>query len=341
MKVVIVRDRALVVEEIPTPTPGSGQVLVKVRSCGICGSDLHLFKHGPELVAQAKAAGLPHEAIDHDLVMGHEFVAEIVEFGPGCQQTLSIGDRVCSMPFLQQGDHIAPIGATKTTTGAYAEYMLLTEAILLPVPDGMSDDAAALAEPLAIGIHAVAKAQITEADVALVIGCGPIGLAVIAALKMQGVTTIIASDYSARRRELAEQMGATQVINPATASPYQSLQNLGALKNVIFECVGIKGLIGQIVNEAPRLTRIIVAGVCMEEDNFAPMVAVSKELLLQFVTYYQQQEFAAALEALANNKINWRPWITGKVDLHGVAKAFEELKNPELHAKILIEPSQS
>jgi len=339
MKAVLVRDGALVVEEIQTPKPGPGQVLVKVRSCGICGSDLHLFKFGPELVAKAKAANLPYEDISQGLVMGHEFVGELVEFGPDCQHTLSLGDRVSSMPFLQQGEHIAPIGATIATTGAYAEYMLLTESILIPVPEDMADDAAALAEPLAIGVHAVAKAVIAEDDVALVIGCGPIGLAVIASLRMHGVKKIIASDYSSRRRALAEEMGASEIVDPGVSSPYEVLQAAGSLSNVIFECVGVRGLISQIVNEAPRLSRIIVAGVCMEEDAFQPMIAVSKELQLQFVTYYSPEEFAEALHALAENRINWRPWVTGKVNLYGVANAFEELKNPELHAKILIEPS--
>lgn len=338
MQAALIRDKQFWVEDIPTPTPGDGEVLVKVLSCGICGSDLHLFNHGPELVAKAEAAGSPIDDIGHDMVLGHEFVGEIVAFGPGTEQKLSLGDRVTSVPFLMKDGAIVPIGASKLVTGAYAQYLVLTESLLVTVPDGMSNDAAALAEPLAIGVHAVAKAAMKEDDVALVVGCGPIGLAVVAALKMKGYTKIIASDFAAKRRKLASDLGASQVIDPASESPYEALAALGGSGHVIFECVGFKGLINEIIIGAPQASRVVIAGICMEEDMFMPMLAVSKELLLQFVTYYTPEEFSESLQALADNRLNWRPWITGKVNLQGVGRAFEELKNPEKHAKILIEP---
>ncbi|NIB38026.1 zinc-binding dehydrogenase [Pseudomaricurvus alkylphenolicus] len=338
MQAAIIRDKQFWIEDIPTPQPGPGQVLVKVLSCGICGSDIHLFNQGPDLVAKAAAAGAPIDDIGTDMVLGHEFVGEIVSFGPETTEALAVGDRVTSVPFLMKDGVVIPIGASKATTGAYAQYLLLTEAALVLVPESMSNDAAALAEPLAIGVHAVAKANAVSTDAALVIGCGPIGLATVAALRMRGVTQIIAADYSNRRRQLAEQMGASRVVNPAEENPYEALQSITATDNIIFECVGLKGLIHEIIVGAPQGSRVVIAGICMEEDLFMPMLAVSKELCLQFVTYYTPEEFAESLQALAEERFNWRPWITGRVNLRGVSDAFEALKDPEQHAKILIEP---
>jgi threonine dehydrogenase-like Zn-dependent dehydrogenase len=338
MRATVLRDGKFAVEELDIPRPGPGQVLARVRSCGICGSDIHFYKHFDKLIAAAAEA----EGGDSDpsIILGHEFVAEIVEFGPDTKQTLSVGDRVCSVPFLRDGEEQVNIGFTPLAPGAYAEYLLLTEDFLIPVPDAMSDDAAALAEPLGIGVHAVAKAAITPQSAVLVIGCGPIGLATIAALRLQGVEKIIATDYSPMRRSLASESGASEVVDPAGASGYERLNEHAGSDTVVFECVGRPGLMAEIINNVPEQTRIIGVGVCPGEDTFEPLTAQMKELMIQYVVYYTPEEFASALHALAEGKIDWRPWVTGKVNLDGIAGAFAELADPEKHAKILIEPWQ-
>jgi threonine dehydrogenase-like Zn-dependent dehydrogenase len=235
--------------------------------------------------------------------------------------------------------------------------MRLTEALLLPVPNGLTTEHAALTEPMAVGLHAVARARLLPDDAPLVIGCGPVGLAVIAALRLQGARPIVAADFSARRRELATALGADVVVDPATATPWQSWREAAVWRDagrapapppwiagppvrpaVVFECVGVPGVLDQLMGASPRGTRIVVVGVCMEADTIHPMLGISKELNLQFVLGYTPEEFAATLTHIAEGRIPVAPLITGKVGVEGVAGAFEALASPERHAKILVEP---
>jgi len=336
MKAAVLRDGAFSVETITTPEPGAGQVLVRILACGICGSDLHLFKHAADIVRLAQELGAPPDDLTKGLVLGHEFVGEITAFGPGCALRLAVHDRVCAMPFIELNGATAAIGATTRTTGAYAQYMVLPEAGLLRVRDDVATEAAALTEPLAIAVHAVAHARLTGAEEIVVIGCGPIGLAIIALAALQKTHRIVASDPSSGRRDLALVLGADIAVDPRAASPFAQLQSRGPA--AVFECVGAPGLIGQIVREAPYRSRVVVAGICQGEDRFLPMLAISKELCLQFVSYYETEEFTAALELLSGGDINWRPLVTSSVDLDGVAGAFTTLRGDNGHAKILIRP---
>lgn len=179
------------------------------------------------------------------------------------------------MPFLIRADGLRFIGYSDETPGAYGEYMRLTESLLLEVFNGILPAHAALTEPMAVGVHAVEKARLTKSDVPLVIGCGPIGLAVIAALNLKGIHPIVAADFSKRRRQLAEVMGADVVVDPGTNSPHQTWKESAVWRGsdaptlppwipepplrpcVIFECVGVPGILDQIVTLAPANTRIV------------------------------------------------------------------------------------
>lgn len=359
MRAVAMLDHKLHLREMPTPTPGPGEVLVKTLACGICGSDLHALKHTEKLVELSRRAGGAFGMdLKRDVVMGHEFCAEVVDYGPGTPKRLKPGTRVCSMPILLSATGVSTVGYSNDVPGGYAEYMRLMDPLLLPVPDSLSTEHAALTEPMAVGLHAVKKAKLTLDDVPLVIGCGPVGLAVIAALKLEGVRPIVAADFSPRRRELALAMGADAVVDPAVDSPYDSWRKLAAWTDpskapplppwmpgpalrpgVIFECVGVPGVIDAILTNAPAAARVVVVGVCMERDSFEPMMGINKELNVQFVLGYLPDEFAATLGHIARGEIRVEPLITGRVGLAGVAGAFESLASPERHAKILVEPS--
>jgi threonine dehydrogenase-like Zn-dependent dehydrogenase len=337
------RNRRLVVDDVPVPEPGSGEVLVRTLACGICGSDLHALKHA-DLFANAyrRADGTPLLDLGRDIVMGHEFCAEVVDHGPGTERRLKTGTRVCSMPVLLRPDGRQTIGYSNEHPGGYAEYMRLTEALLLEVPNGLATEHAALTEPMAVGAHAVNKARMADGDTALVVGCGPVGLSVIAALRRQGIQPVVAADFSPRRRELAATLGADVVVDPATVMPIERWRDVaGARPVVVFECVGVPGVIDQLMTAAPRDTRIVVVGVCMEPDTIHPLRGISKELSLQFVLGYTPVEFAATLRDIAEGAIPTAPLVTGRVGLHGVARAFDELSSPEHHAKILVEPERS
>src|SRR5689334_12436215 len=219
MRAVVMRDRTLVVADVPVPEPGPGDVLVRTLACGICGSDLHALKHAERFVETARRAGNARVMdLGRDVVMGHEFCAEIVEHGPGTTRTLPVGARVCSRPTLVRESGPQSIGYSNDNPGGYGQYMRLSEALLLGVPNGLATDHAALTEPMAVGVHAVQKARLAPEDAPLVIGCGPVGLAVIAALRVLKVEPIVAADFSPRRRDLAATLGAHVVIDPAAAS---------------------------------------------------------------------------------------------------------------------------
>jgi threonine dehydrogenase-like Zn-dependent dehydrogenase len=295
--------------------------------------------------------------LTRDVVMGHEFCAEIVEHGPDTRRALPVGARVCSRPTLLRATGPQSIGYSNDNPGGYGEYMRLTEALLLEVPNGLSTEHAALTEPMAVGVHAVAKARLEPDDAPLVIGCGPVGLAVIAALRLADVRPIVAADFSKRRRELALTLGADVVVDPAATTPWQSWREAAVYRDprrapalppwitgpavrpaVVFECVGVPGVLDQVMAAAPRGTRIVVVGVCMEPDTIHPLIGIGKELNLQFVLGYTPDEFAATLRHIAEGAIPAAPLITGSVGIDGVVAAFEELGSPERHAKILVRP---
>jgi len=361
MRAAIMRNRKLVIDEIPTPEPGPGEVLVKTLACGICGSDLHTLKHADKLVEiSRRSGGAFNMDLGRDIVMGHEFCAEVVDHGLGTTKQLKAGTRVCSMPVLLRPRGVETVGYSNDNPGGYGEYMRLTEALLLEVPNGLSTEHAALTEPMAVGLHAVEKARLERNDVPLVIGCGPVGLAVIAALRLKEARPIIAADFSPRRRDLALAMGADVVVNPAERSPYESWREMAVWSDpsrapqlpvwmpgpplrpaVMFECVGVPGVIDQIMASAPQGTRIVVVGVCMEQDAIQPMFGINKELNLQFVLGYSPEEFTRTLHHIAEGMTKPEPLITGKVGVERVAQAFEDLGSPEHHAKILVEPWHS
>jgi 2-desacetyl-2-hydroxyethyl bacteriochlorophyllide A dehydrogenase len=271
-----------------------------------------------------------------DVVFGHEFCCEVLDYGPGTERMLKPGSRVCAMPLMIEADGPKGMGYSNIYVGGYAEQMLLSAPLMLEVPNGLPTEHAALTEPLAVGVHAVEKGALTGDEAPLVVGCGPVGLAVIAALRLEGVRPIVAADFSPKRRELAVRMGADIVVDPARESPYDKLA--ADRRAAIFECVGVPGLLQQVFEKAPRDARVVVAGVCMEPDTIEPMFAIFKELNLQFVLGYTPEEFARSLRLLADGKVDAEALITSKVGLDGVKEAFEALANPEKHTKILVEP---
>ena len=337
MRAAVLYDQAFVIETRPVPVPGPGEVLLKTRLCGICGSDLHLFKHAAEIAKLGAELGAPAQDMTKGLVLGHEYVAEVVGFGTDTAQALAIGDRVVSVPFLIRDGAPMPIGAHVDVAGAYGQFFLGSEMLLLKVPDGVPDAAAALVEPLAIAVHAVAKSPLNGDSHAIVVqGCGPIGLAVAAVLKMRGVTSVTAADFSPRRRGLALAMGATRAVDPREASSFADLPPGKPV--LVFDCTGAKGVLARTIRDAPQGAHIVVAGIAPGEETISPTIAIAKELAIQFVIYYAPDEFAEALQAVADGKLNWQPLVSATIGLSGVANVFEELADPERYAKVMIDP---
>jgi threonine dehydrogenase-like Zn-dependent dehydrogenase len=358
MRAVIRRDGALVVDEMATPVPESGQVLCKTLVCGICGSDLHALDHYDHMIdLTARIGGTSHMRKGADTVFGHEFCCEVMESGPDTAGRFKPGTRVVSMPGLITPAGFETVGYSSRVPGGFAETLILSEMLMLEVPNGLSAEHAALTEPLAVGEHAVAKADIARDHVPMVIGCGPVGLAVIASLKARGMGPIVASDFSPERRAAAAVMGADVVVDPAEVSPHASWAELGVPANaaeglvavaqgksarrpLIFECVGAPGVVQALALAAPRGTRIVVAGVCMETDQIEPLVLISKEIELRFVLGYTPEEFAASLRNLAEGVTAYAGAITAVVGLDDTPAAFKRLQTDKSQIKILVAPGR-
>ncbi len=358
MRAAVFHDGMITVETLPDPVPDSGQVLVKTVCCGICGSDLHAAKHMNRFVdLSRRAGGRGGMNPARGIVFGHEFCCEVVDYGPNTPKRLKPGTLVCSMPMTLRGNSVHSVGYNNDIAGGFSQFMPLADRMLLEVPNGLSAGHAALTEPLAVGWHAARFARLDKDDVPLVIGCGPVGLAVIASLKIMGAHPIIAADFSPARRALAERMGADIVIDPATISPYTAwgkaatpagydpgrfarLFDIGPKQKscVIFECVGVPGMIQQVMEGAPPNARVVVVGVCMETDRIEPFFGIAKQLNLQFVLAYTREEFADSLRFLAEGKVDAANLITGTVGLDGVAGAFADLASPEHHVKVMVDP---
>jgi threonine dehydrogenase-like Zn-dependent dehydrogenase len=355
MRAAVTRDGALVVDDVPEPVPSSGHVVVRSLAAGICGSDLHALGDFTHFTSLMGSVGVPALDPAADCVFGHEFCAEIVEHGPDTARTLQAGTRVCSVPIIVGPSGLEQIGYSNVYPGALAEHLVLQELLLLPVPDSVPTQLAALTEPLAVGEHAVGLAGLTERQPCMVVGCGPVGLAVIAALKGRGHGPVLAADFSPTRRRLAEAFGADEVLDPAVASPHERWTDFGVARTVmerigasmagatapdpvVFEAVGVPGMLQSLIADAPPRSRIVVVGVCMHTDAIEPFMAVTKEMELRFSFGYTPAEFAATLERLGAGVPGADQLVTSTVDLAGARGAFETLRNPGEHGKILVSP---
>jgi 2-desacetyl-2-hydroxyethyl bacteriochlorophyllide A dehydrogenase len=346
MKAAVLREGRMVVDDVPEPVPGEGQVLVQTRACGICGSDLHTVQHADEMVrlseesAKSAGDGISMFVFDPkaDVVMGHEFAAEVLEVGPGAFG-VTPGQTIVSMPIVADERGMHAVGYSNDYPGGYGERMVLSAGLLLEVPNGLGARRAALTEPMAVGVHAVNRSGIKGGQAALVIGAGPIGLAVIAALRLAGIEPVVAADFSPHRRALAAAVGAHEVVDPREEPAIEAWRRVdGRRPLVIFEAVGVPGVIDQAMRDAPRQAEIMVVGVCMEPDRVQPFVGISKELTVRFALGYDPMEFASTLQSIAEGRIDVDPLITGTVGVDGVPQAFEDLANPDAHAKIVVEP---
>lgn len=345
MRAAVLRAGEVVVrDDVPDPVPQLGQVLVAVRACGICGSDLHFVHHGATMLRLAdEMSGVPDlggPAVDlgRDVFMGHEFAAEVLEAGPDTVAPAS-GTIVTSIPVMIGMTGVQDLVYSNDLPAGYSERMLLSAPLLLEVPNGLDARVAALTEPTAVGVHAVNRSGIAPGDGAVVLGCGPVGLAVVAALGRLGIEPVVAADLSPARRALAAALGAHEVVDPAVEPAFEAWARVGGARPVVvFEAVGVPGMLDDVLRDAPHRARVMVVGVCMEPDRVTPFFGIAKELTVGFSFGYDPDEFAATLRALAEGELDVTPMITGEVDLDGVPGAFADLADPQRHCKVLVVP---
>jgi (R,R)-butanediol dehydrogenase / meso-butanediol dehydrogenase / diacetyl reductase len=321
----------LAIEEVEPPRAEPGELVLAVRDCGICGSDLHAVHTMPP-----------------GTIFGHEFCGEVVAVGDGVAGW-DVGDRAVTLPFFscercdrcRRGDgmfckEIRGIGLG-AVQGAYAERVRVQPENSLKIPETVGFRDAALVEPLAVGLHGIRRSRLERGGTCIILGAGPIGIATLLWARELGARAIV-SDPSPGRRAMAERLGATAVVDPTTQDPGSVAESIaGEDVAAVFECVGVKGLIQSAMLMAPLRARVVVLGVCMATDEIFPIHGILKEIEIDFVLGYTKSEFRETLDAVASGRFDPRPMITDVIDLDAVPAMFAALATPNTQCKVLIE----
>jgi (R,R)-butanediol dehydrogenase/meso-butanediol dehydrogenase/diacetyl reductase len=328
----------LAVEIVPDPAPETGEAVIRVRYCGVCGTDLHATQH--------------HNDTDGGRIMGHEFTGEIVALGADAEGGWREGDRLCSPPFISCGHCLAclqgrhwrcaslRITGGGPVPGAFAEYVRVHLSASVRLPGEVSWKAGALVEPLAVGLHAVrGSARGLSGKNVLVIGAGPIGLAVSLWCRLFGARHVVVSELEPGRAQKALKYGATGTIDPRGRLPEQFLDVAGAEPDVIFECVGIPGMIAHAIDIAPFGAELVIVGFCMDADSFMPATAMVKELSVQFVIGHEKPDFQLVVDMLAAGRLDVEDMITDIYAFDQFSAGFEALRAPTHQCKILLDPT--
>lgn len=342
MKAAYLFNNEIKVGEVPDPVPAKGQVLVRTCACGLCASDVHFMDSGPKLVSRSQEYGGPYANVDlsRPFVPGHEYVGEIIDYAPGSARKLKIGTRVTSVPVITHDNKHSIIGYSGDFPGGFGEYMLLDENKLMEIPTALDDDRAAMIEPLAVGLEHARAGEPSKSDIALVIGCGAIGLGVIAGLKLAGIAPIIAADFDAGRREIALKMGADIALDPRETSPYAPIPTLGMRRaTIVYECVGVPGLLDQMMRSVGFGAKIVMGGFCLEPEHIFVPCGQMKRLKVHFACGEEQQDLDLALRSIADGSIDVMPWLSGpRIGLRGVSDALERMKSPTAPVRTVVDP---
>ncbi|MBI4832158.1 MAG: alcohol dehydrogenase catalytic domain-containing protein [Candidatus Lindowbacteria bacterium] len=335
MKAAILKDkRTLVVEEVPTPKAGPGDIILKMKYTGICGSDLHLYSTG---------------LLPPDTIMGHECSGIVAELGDGVEGW-SVGEKVglygalfCGKCFWCRRGHtnlcreMGGIGIGDMP-GGYAEYLRVFPSMLLKVPDNVTSRDLALMDPFATAYHAVRLSGFQVGDTALVMGAGPIGLCVIHHLKLAGARLVAATERVEKRAQTAKQFGADIVMNPQD----DVLDKLADLTNsvgvdYVFECVGVPDTTQEAFNLVRRAGKVVLVGVCMEPATVQPVLWIIKEVSMQTTLGFTRAEFEDILDFMHKGIIKADNLVSETVSLDDVPQAFERLLSPNTELKVLVE----
>ena len=341
MKAAYIENGKVCVGTMADPIPQQGQALVRTHSCGMCASEQHFLHSGQNVIDLSRQHGGPYAALDFakPFVPGHEFVGEIIDYGPGSKRPLKVGRRVTSVPIMRNAGSHAVIGFSHDCPGGWGELMLLDENALIEIPDALDDDRAAMTEPLAVGLEHARRGHPTRDDVALVVGCGAIGLGVIAGLKLMGIAPIIAADFHPARRDMAIAMGAHIAIDPRELSPYAPIPDLGNRRaNLVYECVGLPGLMSQIIAAVAFDSRIVMGGYCMAMEQFYVFAAQNKRLTVHFAGGEEQQDMELALRSIADGAIDVAPWFGERIGLNAVAAAVDDISGPSAPVRTVVDP---
>ncbi len=350
MRAVSLRDGQLALREVPTPVPGSGQLLVRTLACAICASDHHYMDH-PD-VSRDDKSGMRVDAPQEDVIMGHEYCAEVVEYGPDTKREWPIGTHVTSPPALFTANGMRIIGMAPEAPGGFGEYFLLTEFLARPVPNDLPVERIAVSDAMAVGwfyTRLGTTGGSSQGTVPLVIGLGAIGMSVIAALKLRGAGPIVACDFSDSRRELALKLGADVVVDPAKESPYAAWRQLawgsseevydrmalmGRKAQVVYECAGVKGVLTEVVDGCQSGARIYSVGGA-HIDEIPSSVAHLKGLEIKWGGGPEVTDWYECLDLVVSGELDPMPIVGGTVSLDELADAIERARSKSAPLRIV------
>jgi (R,R)-butanediol dehydrogenase/meso-butanediol dehydrogenase/diacetyl reductase len=328
----------LVVEEVPTPSPGPGQVLVKVRYCAVCGSDVHRFQH---------------DMLKPGAILGHEYSGVITAVGEGVEEW-KVGDRVVGGGGTPPPDAPSRLSDSPRYTartvgfspisfwGGYAEYVLLDAWRPLPMPDTVTDETAALTEPCAIAVHGVRLSKLKVGDKAAIIGAGPIGLLTLQTVKAAGAREVYVSEPSPARREAAKQLGADHVLDPINEDIVAKLveQTDGLGPDVVFECAGARNTLQQSLEMVRRSGQVLVVSLAWEDDPVLTVEWVGREVEMKTAYGSEPRDWQISLDLMEQGKVQAGPMVPADsyVPLDEIQEAFESLLQPDAAVQLLIVP---
>lgn len=327
--------RPLEIETLPDPVPIEGELVIKVGNCGICGSDLHITDgHGSIQVSPGQ-------------ILGHEFAGEIVAMGRGVQG-FKVGDLITAMPTTGCGTCVACLkGEPKwcaqrgSMQGGFGEYLRTKATSAVRLGAEMSLEDGALVEPLAVGLHGVERARMKIGDRVLVIGAGPVGLAAVYWARRRGAGRIAVTASSTRRAGMSLAMGATCFVPPSESPAEDVDEALGGAPDIVFECVGVPGMIARSCYHVKPTGKVVVLGFCTEPDQWNPVEPLFKEIEVIFAVLYSIKDFQVCVDTLNAGSIEPRTMITDRISLDETPAMFEALRQRTTQCKVLIDPWKS
>ena len=348
MKAAVIRleggEKVLRLEDVPEPVCGDQDVLVRVSYVGVCGSDLHAFVDPSDM-------GRPP-----GLIMGHEPSGEVAAVGVAVKR-VTVGDRVtidpqitcgtcwpCSQGWISICDNNKKVtGGSRGVQGAMAEFVCVSERQVFPVPANVSLEEAAMIEPLANALHVVNRAEVAPGDVVVVLGAGPIGLCLVQCLRAVGADPVVVSEVAKNRRKIAEDLGATRVVDPRVEDLTSVVSEVsgGRGADVVIESVGIDATYQQALEIARKRGKVAFFGAIQPTVVLPLLTILWKELSLIGCTG-ANTETLTAIDRLAAGQIKLAPILTHRFPLSRANEAMESLADPDSGAiKVLVSPLES
>ncbi|WP_163971190.1 2,3-butanediol dehydrogenase [Oceanobacillus halotolerans] len=333
------------VEDRDVKTVNENDVKVKVSWSGICGTDLHEYEIGPLLIQNETPNELTGEKAP--LVLGHEFSGIVEEVGSNVTKVKK-GDRVAVNPVVTSGKHSAETdryyefySAGLHTDGSFAEYVVSPEGNIVPIPDDLPLDRAALVEPLSVAAQAIKEGEVKQGDTVAIFGCGPIGLFAIVAAKAAGAKEIFAFDLSDERLEKAKEVGATITLNTKDTDAVSFIkEKYPEGVDASFEVAGVKPTFDSAITATKPKGNMVVIAIHARDFEFNPISLMTSGVKLSSSLGYEHETFKKSIDILMDENVNVSPIMTKKVELDDIVEeGFHSLSNDLNQAKILVKLS--